>query len=455
MSLTEGKLDIILALLDQLAYAWCASSFLTRYLQSNELKGRLFGSLLFFCRAVMALLFENSNVPYILSAMCSHGILIGLTLAVFEGEKEKKILAAIILSAATGLIWSFTESILTFGGLIFLHITAGSRGIEVIRGWPEKAIPLITSAVGIVSITWLSKLLPPVFHHKRKSWYLLAGPFAFILLTVDLVNWAASNGIMVHDWGKYGLYENQLFSHGAVCMFTGLAMTAVGCYGFGLERMDREEKAGEEYRIQVMYYQMMEKQYSQMECLRHDTKNHILALENLVQNRQWEKAKSYLHDMAGIGGMETGDEVTGSFAMDALLYHKKRRALESGVRWQCDARLSADIPIKEIDLCIIMGNLLDNAIEACEHLENEEKFIRIRMVIIKRCLLLEVENSIHQASSDPAKSFPQRRTWKKDPEKHGIGLMNVRAAAANYHGAVQMETELGVFSISVLLPFDS
>lgn len=145
----------------------------------------------------------------------------------------------------------------------------------------------MTYLIGITAVNLLSKPLGPVFSHERKSWYPgLAVPLGGIVLMTDLVNWAATNGIMVQDRGRFGLYENQLFSHGAICMFAGLAMVAAGFFVFGMERIDREEKAREQYQSQVMHYQMMEEQYGQMERLRHDMKNHIIALDGLMQNRQ-------------------------------------------------------------------------------------------------------------------------------------------------------------------------
>ena len=104
-----------------------------------------------------------------------------------------------------------------------------------------------------------------------------------------------------------------------------------------------------------------------------------------MENRQWEKAKDYLREMAEAGGVEAGDEVTGSLVMDALFYQKRRQALQNGIRWQCDARMPMDCPVKDMDLCIIMGNILDNALEACGRLpKGEAPFIRVCVGTIKK-----------------------------------------------------------------------
>lgn len=445
---TAYDLDMFLSVVCYGAYACCAACFFRRQLRGKPWEGRLLGVLLFFGHMITAAVLADSSVPYILGALGSHILLIGLVLTVFEEEKEKKVLAGVIWETMTGLIWNFTEAFLSCGGLVFIHAVSGSGSMTFMGAWTERTILLMTYATGIMAVSLLAKPLEPVFVHRQKSWCMsLAIPLASVVLITDLANWAASNGIMVHNWEKYGLYENQLFSHGAMCMFTALAMAASGFFVFGMERIHREEIARDQYQSQVMYYQMLEEQYCQMERLRHDMKNHMIALENLVKNRQWDHAGRYLKDMAEAGSLETEDPATGSLVLDALLYHKRLQAKKKGITWQCDAKLPGDLPIKETDLCIIAGNILDNAIEACQRLQETEPFIQVHMGAIKKCLLLEVRNSMEPA--DGREIFKSR---KKNPQRHGLGLANVRAAAANYNGTVHIETENKIFSASVLLP---
>ncbi len=466
MRQAAGGWDVFLPLIAYLLYVWRVSHFFRKHLKGTWREEGVFaGLLLAVMGGLMALYLKYTDIPYILYAMCSHGVFVGLVMAVFRDEREKKLLAAVILLVMGSLILNFSESFLCCLGLILTHMTAGGGQIATTGVWTDRIIMLMTYGAGTSAIMLLSKPLEAVFEEKRKSWYLSLSMSLFCtVLVTDLANWAASNGILVQDWGRYGLYGNQLISHSAMCMFTGLAMAAAGALVFGMERMAREERAGEEYRSQVMCYQMMEEQYRQTERLRHDIKNHVIALQSLVQNRQWEKAGSYLREMAETGGVEAEDEVTGSLVIDALLYHKRRQAAEKKIRWQCDARLSADCPVKETDLCIIVGNILDNALEACFRLQEnamsetggiagkrveagDEPFIRIYMGTVKKCLFLEVQNS-----TDLADSQEILRSRKENPGVHGLGLRNIQAAAEKYNGAVHTEAENGVFTISILLP---
>lgn len=544
----DGALWLVCCIL----YTGCISRFFGRHLKGGRRQERVFGALYFGGRLLLRRWVLEEEVPYILYAACSHMLLGALVMAVFGGEKEKRLLAAVLGLVMTELVWNFGESFLTCGALLLTRATkAGGQDAAAIGPWTGRILGLMTYGAGIWAVGWLSKALEPVFADKRRSFYLcLSAPLGCLLFVTDLVNWGASNGILVQGREIFGLFENQLFSHGAMCIFTGLSMAAAGFFVFGTERIWREEQEREQYRAQVAYYEMMEEQYGRMERLRHDMKNHMLALENLVRNRQWQHAGEYLRGMTEMGGVGAGDEATGSLVMDALLYHKRQKALKHHIRWQCDVRVPRDCPVKEIDLCIIAGNILDNALEASLGLCGEDDpFIQVYMGKIKKCLFLEARNRMeagnegrggengsgdgrsgrsqgpgnrkidgelepcgretgsesesgerkidgglesggretggelefcgdqkvsqrqkpddelepgdrrkpgHESgTSGGPKPCRGQRLSRKGQEafrRHGLGLGNIRAAADRYNGAVCVETENGIFTISVLLP---
>ena len=118
-------------------------------------------------------------------------------------------------------------------------------------------------------------------------------------------------------------------------------------------------------------------------------------------------------------------------------------------------RRKASGRIKEVDLCIIVGNILDNALEACERAQEKravkkqvgQPFIHVHMGAIKKCLFLEVRN---RTDLEGRQEICGSR--KESPKGHGLGLGNIKSAVANYNGAVHIEVENYVFTISVLLP---
>ena len=258
-------------------------------------------------------------------------------------------------------------------------------------------------------------------------------------------------------------FENEIFSHTGSCIVTMLSMCAAGVYVSGMNRVYLEQQKREQYRSQVAFYKMLEDQYGQMERLRHDMKNHLTGLMGLWEDREWEKMGLYLARMLEAGGLGQGEEATGSNVLDALLYRKRRQAEAEKISWDCDVQIPGDCLVDEFDLCVLMGNLVDNALEGCGRIarsvENADgdtdRYIRIRSGAVKKCFLLEVENSAEKGADAPAalrNAGKFRHSTKENPEEHGIGLLNVRETVEKYGGVMNAQVRDGAVVVSVLLP---
>ncbi len=189
-----------------------------------------------------------------------------------------------------------------------------------------------------------------------------------IITVFDVAAWGASNGVMVRSEGNMGVYYDQIFSNVEFLVLALLSMVATGFYVFGMNRIYLEQEKSSRYHSQIAVYKMLAEQYGQSERLRHDMKNHIIALSALCWNREWEKMEDYLKNMEGIA-LDVGGDVTGNKAVDALLYQKRKRAQEENIKWECDVQIPKGCCINEFDLCVLFGNILDNALEACGRLQ--------------------------------------------------------------------------------------
>ena len=435
-------------------YAWSMAVFCRFHLGCSRGKEKLFAIL--FAAFFMAVVItgEILYIPYILYAMLQHVFTAGLVVLLFWSETEKKVFAAVALITIRELVGTFADSLLSCLALVVKDVVNEGQTVGV-SIWGSYLIGSAALAVTVGVTCFLSGRLTTVFRNKMKKWYVvLAVPLVFIVIVLDVVNFGASHGIMVvsdaNGADYWNVYYNQIFSHMAMCILTVLSMCAAGFYVFGMNRIYMEQQKKEQYRSQIAFYQMLEEQYGQMEKLRHDMKNHIIALRGLLEKREWEKMQSYLNQMMETGNLGAGEEVTGSRAVDALLYGKKKQAQRENIVWECNMHIPHGCRISEFDLCVLLVNLLDNAVEACERMEEDaQKFIRIRLVTVKRCLLLEVENSTSMKRME--ETCVSR---KEKPEEHGIGLMNIRESAEKYNGAVNVELEGGCFVCSVLLPLD-
>lgn len=312
------------------------------------------------------------------------------------------------------------------------------------------SVCIIRVAFVILFLYGMSEWAAPVFYGKSRKWYMtLAVPLLVLTLVMLLVNWGAGNGILVRGAEKMGLYYDQIFSHLYIIILSALSMFAACSYVIGMNRLYLEQQKSGQYHAQVAAYKMLEEQYEQAERLRHDMKNHLIALSGLLEDREWEKMRAYLQKMGNSGSLETDGDATGNKVVDALLYRKRKIAEKKHILWKCDVQMSGLDGIDEFDLCVLFGNILDNAVEACERLGNgRERFIAIQARIIKRYFLLEVKNSADVEANE-------KRRAAGGEYRHGIGTLNIQDMVQRYHGVVDRKAGEGVYVISVLLPLEN
>ena len=133
-----------------------------------------------------------------------------------------------------------------------------------------------------------------------------------------------------------------------------LSMAATGFYVFGMNRIYLEQEKSDKYHSQIAVYKMPAEQHSQSERLRHDM-----------------KIDDYLKNMESIA-LDTGGDMTGNKTVDALLYQKRKQAEEESIKWECDVQIPKERRINEFDLCVLFGNILDNALNTCGRMQRGE-----------------------------------------------------------------------------------
>lgn len=187
--------------------------------------------------------------------------------------------------------------------------------------------------------------------------------------------------------------------------------------------------------------------YKTMRGWRHDYHNHIQTLLALCGDE--EKTREYLYRLND--DLTTVDTVikTGNVMIDAILNSKLSLIKSKQITVYAKAVVPSSLKISEIDLCVIIGNLLDNAMEACLKQEQDsDAFIRVFIGVLKGQLYLSVMNSMGGELRKEGKNY--RST--KNSASHGFGLMRVDRIVEKYDGYVNRQHEEGVFATEVLLP---
>lgn len=204
-----------------------------------------------------------------------------------------------------------------------------------------------------------------------------------------------------------------------------------------IEQFQSDLIAKQTAEIQNMYHQMQE--------WRHDYRNHIQNMKNRLDSDNGE-LEQYLDDLADDLTEADTSIKTGNVMADAVLNSKLSVAEQKGILLNVKAHIPNGVTITDVELCSILGNLLDNAMEACEKLPYDERFIRVYIDKFKGQFYLSIQNSSPAVQRDKGVF----RTTKAGT--HGFGLFRIDRIAKKYGGYVNRQYEEGIFATELLLP---
>jgi len=196
------------------------------------------------------------------------------------------------------------------------------------------------------------------------------------------------------------------------------------------------------------HYREVENMYRQVRGWRHDYRNHIQTMKVLAADGDMEGLKAYL-DMLDTD-LSTVDTVvkTGNRMADAILNSKISLARSRGIAVRCDARVPVKLRMSELDLCCIIGNLFDNAIEASVKLPEDKRSIRVYMDMKGTQLYISFTNIT--AEGKLSKVGRGYRSAKGDG--HGFGLVRIDTIIDRLNGYLSRNSEAGAFTTEILIP---
>ena len=196
------------------------------------------------------------------------------------------------------------------------------------------------------------------------------------------------------------------------------------------------------------HYQEVETMYKQIRGWRHDYRNHIQLMKVLAANGDMDAIKDYLDKLDT--DLNTVDTVvkTGNAMADAILNSKISLAKSKGIAVKVDAHIPVKLKMSELDLCVIIGNLFDNAIDASMALPEEQRLIRVYMDMKNTQLYISFTN--FTATKKLAKVGNRFRTTKGDG--HGFGLVRIDNIIERLDGYLSRNSEDGAFTTEILIP---
>lgn len=188
--------------------------------------------------------------------------------------------------------------------------------------------------------------------------------------------------------------------------------------------------------------------YLTMRGWRHDYHNHMQTLKAHLALQQYDLLKKYLNELENDLDIIDCRIKSGNVNLDATLNSKLSLAEAKDITIKCSANVPGEIAISDIDLCVLIGNLLDNALEACDTMTNgEEKFLRVYISILKQQLYICITNS----TKEVVRKFNYEYISNKIGN-HGHGLKRVDLIVNKYQGYINRKNEPGVFVTEIMLP---
>lgn len=191
--------------------------------------------------------------------------------------------------------------------------------------------------------------------------------------------------------------------------------------------------------------------YLEIRRIRHDLKKHLSGLLGMVQTRQINDAEKYILQLLDVGVGDRPEEVShsGNIIVDSLINNTYALAQKDNIHFNINVLVPATIPFENGHLAVILGNLMENALEACKELPAEQRFISLNISYVKEVFQINIKNSYQKKRKKDI--IGHYLTNKNDSIYHGLGLSSINHAIANYQGQMEIIDENNEFQVTVVM----
>ncbi|MBB2182862.1 GHKL domain-containing protein [Lachnospiraceae bacterium MD1] len=249
-------------------------------------------------------------------------------------------------------------------------------------------------------------------------------------------------------------YENMVQNISLLFIAVGMAIMNMVIFYLIHDIIDREIQiqndrlVQERTKNQMRLYYTMKESFEKQKKYMHDYKNQLNCIKGLLMNGKLQESIDYITGLTGNIDMDMDSIHTNNVVADAVINQKYRDAKRNGIIIMITVNDLSRLIITEQDLVSLLSNLLDNAIEACQKLE-ENKVIQFKCMNDKNQLIIAVNNPVRE----DIQIIDQRiATTKENKQDHGIGLLNIREIINKYNGTSAIKCENHWFYFSALIP---
>lgn len=367
-----------------------------------------------------------SRLPYALELLCTYGFYLTLVLlqSLFPGLHR--------------FFYRFTVTVLgIFCAAAFLYglFPAASPLCRELFSLCSLTVKCLTA----VYVVWNASIV--VLHSSEDYWMLLSCTICF---AVSLL----ADRLMPLYEPVYGRWFPE---YGALLMIAGMGSMLFGYfarfYQFRLSFEEEKKQFARQASIQKAHYQELSGQMEDAARQRHDMRHHLRVVSSLLEEGNTEKALDYLSSYRIAESGQKSSPLCPNLIIDAMLQYYKTLASEQNILFDASVQVPPELPISDTSLAILFGNLLENALEACQRGGNAPGHILVNGKSRDGKLFLRFENTLAEPTRQKKGMFLSSKNGK-----YGLGTQSVRAVVKQLDGAVDFEEKDGCFCVSVVLP---
>lgn len=368
------------------------------------------------------------NIP-MLTLICNLVLFFALTFN-YKSSIKNRLLSAIIMYT----ILMTVESIFVFISGLFNDVDYSTRS-----GY--------SSIVGLVTIKMVSYVIVLITRNLKnvKRNIEIPGTYWISIFLIPIGSLYITYAIIVMSYGK----RNTQLLISIIILFTinvlvfYLYDTLLKEYENKIERLLLKQQ--NEYYIKQ--FNLMDQSWKGTRVQRHDLKNHLLALQAYMEKNNFNKALEYIGQLVEANTFEKEIACSGNMDVDSILNYKINEAKSKGI----DVILTLEIPmhlnIRSVDMVVILGNLLDNAIDAASKIQRDKR-IKIELLYKKNVLFIKIRNTFNGYVT---KEGAKITTTHKDKSNHGIGLNNIQKVLKTYDGEMEITYTDHEFCTDILI----
>lgn len=411
--------------------AFLCTIFCGTFIENIDLKKNLNKRIIAALIATSAMLIVNHiNIYSVITVVFGFALMALMSFAVYSKNPLKASVLGITFLLLIAVIDNVVVSIISY-----------ALKIPTVEIYQEMSLYRVLAIISSKIMLLFVVIAMNKFFSKRRT---LQRNYLIALFTITTIMFIITVLITFID-----IKNNAVNSIVSILFFTVMLILLMIIF-FGTFKLTEYYENQEELKLTTLKNQMLEKSMSETEQTfmiwkksMHDYKHNIANLMSLANNNDIEGIKQYLQSENKLLSKKLFYYKTGNDTVDTILNIKQRAAESKGITFIITAEIPDNCIVKSAHFASILGNLLDNAIEAS--IDEESPFVEVKIKPVKSYLMIVVSNKC-------TKSNIELKTTKSDKQLHGIGINSVKQTVKEYKGTFLTDHTDGIFNAEIMIP---